>query len=552
MLNHLIALSRTLPIYILLGAPFSMLWAQSFLDQTHQISSPFSSSQPVGVVDMNGDKLDDIVRLDFNTIEIQYQQQDGSFIGQEGPVPYFAWGLCVGDLDKNGFNDVVYGGQNEGSSSVQAVMMDASGVPNNSISVPASIFIQGINTVDIDLDGWTDVYACHDNAANKTFANSSGVLSEDPSLMPSSALSGNYASNWCDYDNDGDFDVYISKCRLGVTDPEDPRRINIMWRNSVNGFQEAGATLRINDGSQSWSSDFGDIDNDGDMDLFVLNHTGENKMFRNVNFQGQFFFIDIAESAGLNFPVASDWQAFFADFDNDGFLDLLVTGVNNEIFHNNGDNTFTPLEDPFPTNLNIQNAAIGDLNRDGHLDIYATFGSWATSTQDTDKLYINDQSSGNNWVAFELTGTTSNINAIGARLELYGSWGKQIRDVQGGQGYGIMNSFNQHFGIGTATAIDSLVVKWPNGLRSTFDNLEINQYHSLLECVDTVNLVAGTDDFTSGQTSVIAAKTTISANNKIGTGANITYQAGESVDLDNPFETERDANFTVKIGGCDE
>ena len=115
-----------------------------------------------------------------------------------------------------------------------------------------------------------------------------------------------------------------------------------------------------------------------------------------------------------------------------------------------------------------------------------------------------------------------------------------------------MNSFTQHFGIGTATTMDSVVVKWPNGLRSSFKNLPTNQYHNLVECQDIVTLQAGTDDFLSGQTALVAANTSITANNKIGAAANITYQAGEFIEMQPLFETEQTANFEVRIRGCDE
>jgi len=512
--------------------------AQIFSDHTALITSLFTSTQPVGVADINNDGLDDIVRLNSSTLEVQYQQASGSFISSVISTQYFPWGMCIADIDRNGFNDILYGGQNEGSSSIQAVMMDDMGIPDTSIDIPASIFVQGINFFDINLDGWIDLYACHDNAANKTL------------LMPSSSFSGNYASNWCDYDNDGDSDVYISKCRLGISDPTNPRRINLLWENQGAGsFIEVAPARNVDAGNQSWSADFADIDNDGDMDLFVLNHTGDNNMYENVIVNGEHTFMDIIASTGLNFPTDFDWQCFFEDFDNDGYVDLLITGPNNRLFRNNGNKTFRPWEDSFPGSFDIQNAAIGDLNHDGHLDIYATYGSWSNPSSDTDKLLLNNGNE-NNWLAIRLTGTESNINAVGARLELFGSWGKQIREVNAGQGYGIMNTMTQHFGIGSSTTIDSLVVKWPNGLSTTVKDITPNQFIHVTECQDFVDLISGIDDFGSGSTASIRANVGISASNTIEINSNISYLGGSYVDLLPLFEIKETSAFSASIKGC--
>ena len=96
--------------------------------------------------------------------------------------------------------------------------------PCNQVTLPNSnIFLQGVNFIDIDNDGWSDVFACHDDAESRAYLNDQqGNFSFDPNLIstetvPISDNSGNYASIWTDYDNDGDIDLYISKCRLGVT-----------------------------------------------------------------------------------------------------------------------------------------------------------------------------------------------------------------------------------------------------------------------------------------------------------------------------------------------
>jgi hypothetical protein len=106
--------------------------------------------------------------------------------------------------------------------------------------------------------------------------------------------------------------------------------------------------------------------------------------------------------------------------------------------------------------------AVGDLNNDGFLDI---------QNGSTIRYAIPN---GNNWLKVSLNGIQSNSNGIGARIEIYGAWGKQIRDIRSGEGFKYMSSLNGHFGLGTATSIDQVVVKWPSGIVDTYYNVPIN------------------------------------------------------------------------------
>ena len=87
----------------------------------------------------------------------------------------------------------------------------------------------------------------------------------------------------------------------------------------------------------------------------------------------------------------------------------------------------------------------------------------------------------NHWLKLNLQGVQSNRNGIGARVELYGAWGKQIRDVQSGTGFQNMSTLNAHFGIGAATAIDKVVIKWPSGTVDTIFNPSSDQSLLVLE-----------------------------------------------------------------------
>ena len=144
--------------------------------------------------------------------------------------------------------------------------------------------------------------------------------------------------------------------------------------------------------------------------------------------------------------------------------------------------------------------AIGDLNHDGFLDIYSSYANAFNSPSNIqDRLWMNDGNS-NNFFSVILEGTMSNINGIGARVELHGRWGQQIREVRSGEGYGIMNSFTQHFGIGTSNSISKLVVKWPSGVIDEIINPAINNCLAIIEgdncinCGDCEDFVFTTND----------------------------------------------------------
>jgi hypothetical protein len=443
-----------------------------FTDMTHILPRQnFHSGVAIAVSDMNNDGLDDIVRLYMNdTIHIAFQQADGSFTETmyNNPRPAFApWSICVGDIDSDGYNDLVYGL----NGLVQLFKSDQANTFNRTNVNPSYIFSQGSNFVDIDNDGDLDLFICNDvgtsmillNDGNGNFTVNTSII--DLSTTPSSDNSGNYASIWCDYDDDGDVDLYITKCRQGVTSPTDPRRINQLFRNNGDGtWTEVGIAAGVASGWQGWVSDFGDIDNDGDFDLVIMNHDNEAELMRN---NGDGTFTNITNGSGLEGSTLgfAEIQCSFRDFNNDGWVDLLVSGSQHRMFINNGDGTFTLDINSFNYASNwMHSYAIGDFNADGFLDIYGGYGSIYNgfSTRD-DKLWMNAGDNGNHYVMFNLQGVQSNRNAVGAKIKLYGPWGVQVREVRSGEGYGIHNSFIQHFGLGPFESFDSVYVYWPSG-----------------------------------------------------------------------------------------
>jgi len=471
------------------------------------------SGVAVGVADMNNDGLDDIVRLDQGYILMfDYQGAPGAQLENYvfGPLGNQSeWSICVADVDNNGFNDVIAGGSyNE----VKLVKADATGSMHTMEYLPnGSLFVQGSNFADINNDGFVDYFACHDDAESKIWINdgTGNLVSADETIdmatTPVSDNSGNYGSVWTDFDNDGDTDLYIAKCRQGVGSSSDPRRINALFVNDGNGnYTEQAEDYGIKIGAQTWTADFGDIDNDGDMDLYMTNHDLTAMLYLN---DGTGHFTDVTAGSGID-ESGFFIQGVFSDFDNDGFVDIISTASGARFYHNDGDGTFTKLDTELNNNT-LHSYALGDLNGDGFVDIYGSYGTVYTNPSSIDDVLWLNEGNDNNYLAIRPIGTVSNSKGIGARVEIHGEWGVQIREIRSGESYGIMNSLNAYFGIGQAETIDQVVIKWPSGIVDTYENVSPNQMITVVEdnCISPDASVAldGNTVLCPGETLTITA-----------------------------------------------
>lgn len=464
----------------------------------------------MAVVDMNSDGRDDIVRLNqANLLSIEFQNAPNApFEHLEiGPVSGAnIWGVCAADIDNNGKPDVLLGGSYNGIFVARA-NADASAYTLSTLTAPGT-FVQGVNYADINNDGWLDAFVCHDDGPSRFFMNDgTGALNYNPNVMdyttvPASDNSGNYGSIWSDIDNDGDVDLYVAKCRQNVNEPTDGRRINMLFINNGDGTYTQDLTnasgLRI--GAQSWTADFGDIDNDGDFDCFITNHDITSQLLEN---DGAGHFTDITAFSGLFNAVGGlPIQGVFRDFDNDGFLDILVAGTAQYLFHNNGNKTFTELPNLFGTAV-MESCAVGDLNNDGFPDIYAGYaGVFNQPSTIPDALWMN-AGNDHHFFGLNLRGTTSNYNAVGTKVFLYSALGTQVREVRAGESYGIANSMQVQFGLDTLKVVDSVRVNFPSGFTILLEQPAIDQYLTLEEAkclVPPVPIYAdGPTTFCSGQ-----------------------------------------------------
>jgi hypothetical protein len=149
------------------------------------------------------------------------------------------------------------------------------------------------------------------------------------------------------------------------------------------------------------------------------------------------------------------------------------------LYHNNGNGMFTDVTASSGTGITTQSSArglaVGDLWNDGRISVVINNMNAAPS------LLVNDVKSGNHWVAFRTLGTRSNHDGIGARITLRAGKRMLVDEVRSGSSYISQNDLRVHFGLGAATRLDAVEVRWPSGLTERFDDISADAIHTLTE-----------------------------------------------------------------------
>lgn len=434
------------------------------INYTSQNISTINSSYNICVVDMNNDGKDDIVGVNASSLRIHYQTATpGTFTVTDIPFTGASfmpnWSMAAGDYNKDGYNDLVLGN----GSGLSILRSNNIGTAFTGITPGQYIFCQRTNFADLNKDGNLDIFSCHDINENVYYLNDGNAnltyfqSNVTPGAMNISSGGGNYATLFTDFDNDGDSDVFISKC----SGPP----CQLIRYDGGTTYTNVSATTGVNvTPIQTWSSAISDFDNDGDMDVIITASAGSHKFFRN-NFETTgtlSAFTDILTGSGWDTNPSTNIDNIAYDFDNDGKVDVL--GGGNKIMFNQGNNTFSPA-----TYSGLVVGAVGDLNNDGFLDI---------QNGSTIRYAVPNS---NKWLKVIPKGIQSNSNGIGARIEIYGSWGKQIRDIRSGEGFKYMSTLFAHFGLGAATQIDQVIIRWPSGIVDTITNPAVNQTLTVTE-----------------------------------------------------------------------
>ncbi|MGH9539558.1 MAG: CRTAC1 family protein, partial [Terriglobales bacterium] len=304
-----------------------------------------------------------------------------------------------------------------------------------------------VGAADYDNDGWPDLFVANDGLSAYLYQNQHDGTFKEIGLATGIALTGQgrTMAAMCislgDFNNDGLLDLYISDFQ---------RSSDHIWQNDGNGFfdevsDQAGITRATHE-VLSFGGGFLDYDNDGFIDIFIANghvypeveqatpgihYKQLNSLFHNER-NGKF--VEVSQSSGNAFqkPYVGRGVAF-ADFDNDGFVDVVVA--------NNGD---------------------------------------------VPSLLHNSGGNGNHFLNFKLTGTKSNRDAIGARIRVLAGGSSQIREIEGGGSYLSQSDLRANFGLGKADRAETVEIRWPSGQQQVFHNVEADKFYQVEEGSDRI------------------------------------------------------------------
>jgi len=297
---------------------------------------------------------------------------------------------------------------------------------------------------------------------------------------------------WADFNNTGREDLYIAN-------DSGP---NFLYKNEGNGkFTEIGlesGAAVSDDGNEQASMGvaIGDYNHTGRPSFYVTNFADEDSaLYRN---DGDWNFHDVSYQAGVALPALPwvKWGDAFLDIDNDGWLDLFA--VNGHVYpqvdslpsgggyrqpkllHFNQQNgTFCDASDLAGAAVQekrvSRGVAVGDLFNDGNMDIVIN------DLDGSPMILRNPGIPGRHWVSFELAGTKSNRMAIGANLKVVAGGMTQTEEIHSGGSYLSQHDLRVHFGLGSATKIDSVEIRWPSGAMETLKNLTVDSFYAVLE-----------------------------------------------------------------------
>lgn len=297
---------------------------------------------------------------------------------------------------------------------------------------------------------------------------------------------------WVDFNNTGHQDLYIA----------DDSTPNYLYKNLGNGkFEDIGlesGTALSDDGSEQASMGIavGDYNHTGRASLHVTDFENENDdLYRN---DGGWNFTEVSYPSGLavsSLPYVK-WGTAFADFTNDGWLDLLTvdghvypqvdklpSGARYEepmlLQMNEGNGKFCDASTEAGPAIQVprvsRGLAVGDLFNNGNMDAVVE------NIDGKPVILRNRGVAGRHWVSFELAGTKSNRLALGARVSIEAGGMTQTGWVLSGGSYLSQNDLRVHFGLGAATKIDTVTVHWPSGGTDVMHNLKADEFYSVLE-----------------------------------------------------------------------
>jgi enediyne biosynthesis protein E4 len=495
----------------------------------------------VAIFDFDNDGWPDIFLVNGTTLEgfpegkaptnhLYRNNHDGTFtdVTAKAGLAASGWGqgVCVGDYDNDGWEDlyVTYYGGNRLYHNQNGAFTDIS--DKAGVAGSGKAWGTGCAFVDYDRDGRLDLVVANyvdfdlsttpapgerascvwkgvpvmcgprglPGAKNILYHNlGNGKFEDVTEKAHINQTNGHYAFSisTLDFDDDGWPDIFIA-CDSTPS---------ILYRNNHDGtFSDvavtAGAAFNEDGREQAgMGSTIGDYNGDGRLDIFKTNFSDDTSTLYRNNGNGTFDDVTYAAGLGLHTQYLG-WGTMFLDFDNDGWPDLLLVnghvypevdqqhlGSNYQepriLYHNNGNGTFTDISAEAGSAITIATAgrglATGDLWNDGRISAVISNMNAPPS------LLVNQVRSPNHWVGIRTIGTKSNHDGIGARVTLRAGSRTLVDEVRSGSSYDSNSDMRIHFGLGTATKIDSAEVRWPSGRSERFAGLKVDSIQSLQE-----------------------------------------------------------------------
>jgi hypothetical protein len=338
---------------------------------------------------------------------------------------------------------------------------------------------------DYNLDGFLDLFVCNSGGNLRNFLyknNGDGTFSKITDTFLNQAFSSRNI-DWVDYNNDNLPDIFVTN--------ESNQNENLYLNNGDGTFNAANIPSLLQNGGSTAGSNWEDIDNDGDFDVLLVNWSNQRNHLLINNGDGTF---TKSNEEPFTTDISNSFGSSIGDVDNDGDLDIFISNAftsgrtKNYLYINNGDDTFVRDSGTVASDLGwTYGSAFGDFNKDGWLDLFL---AKVFNANENNALYKNNGGT-NNWIIINLEGKHSNRSAIGAEVKLkadiFGNSFWQTRKVTGQNGYCGQN-LQLHFGLGDAAQIDSLIIKWPSGIIQKVESLNINDFHYIAEDTTLVSV----------------------------------------------------------------
>jgi hypothetical protein len=324
---------------------------------------------------------------------------------------------------------------------------------------------------DADGDGDDDLYVACDFGTDRFFLNNGdGTFSDRTERATGIDTKKGMNAEWADYDNDGRLDIFVTN----ITD-DYMREGNFLWHNNGPGadgqvtFTDVAREAGVHETGWGWAGKFFDYDNDGWLDLYVVNGW--------VSAGPESYVPDIFAMAikpGLDMADARNWPPMGKK--------SLSGYEKKRLFHNLGAEGGLHFRDEAARHgldsvRDGRGIAVADFDNDGREDLFVTNAGAAPY------LYHNVMPAGPHWVELDLAGRRSNRDAVGAQVRLTAGGRTWLRFVDGGNGFASQSSKRLHFGLGSAGSIEKVEVLWPSGARQSFGpgKVAVDRIHRLVE-----------------------------------------------------------------------